>query len=131
MNYDYNRIDKAAGRERNRRNIKKPREISFSIPGLGVLGDPEITISGTGDGICGPEITLEINGERLYEYTEEDAIKLQGESEGQGMNDIKQIQLLKNAIEAYENGEILEAKDMAIEFINNVTDFETESEDEE
>ncbi len=47
------------------------------------------------------------------------------------MNDIKQIQLLKNAIEAYENGEILEAKDMAIEFINNVTDFETESEDEE
>lgn len=44
------------------------------------------------------------------------------------MNDIKQIQLLKNAIEAYENREILEAKDMAIEFINNVTDFETESE---
>lgn len=46
------------------------------------------------------------------------------------MNDKKQIQLLKNAIEAYENGEILEAKDMAIEFINNITDFETESEDE-
>jgi len=44
------------------------------------------------------------------------------------MNDKKQIQLLKNAIEAYENGEILEAKDMAIEFINNITDFEIESE---
>lgn len=54
---------------------KRPREISFSIPGLGVLGDPEITISSTGDGICGPEITLEINGGRLYEYKEEDAIK--------------------------------------------------------
>lgn len=46
------------------------------------------------------------------------------------MNDKKQIQLLKNAIKAYENGEILEAKDMAIEFINNITDFEAESEDE-
>lgn len=47
------------------------------------------------------------------------------------MNDIKQIQLLKNAIDAYEKGEIIEAKDMAIEFINNITDFETESEDKE
>lgn len=45
------------------------------------------------------------------------------------MNDKKQIQLLKSAIDAYEAGEILEAKDMAIEFINNITDFETESED--
>ena len=44
------------------------------------------------------------------------------------MNDKKRIQLLKDAIKAYENGEILEAKDMAIEFINNITDFETESE---
>lgn len=43
------------------------------------------------------------------------------------MNDKKQIQLLRDAIDAYENGEILEAKDMAIEFINNITDFETES----
>lgn len=43
------------------------------------------------------------------------------------MNDKKQIQLLKDAIDAYENGEILEAKDMAIEFINNITDFEIES----
>lgn len=47
------------------------------------------------------------------------------------MNDKKQIQLLKNAIDAYETGEILEAKDMAIEFINNITDFEAESEDKE
>jgi len=43
------------------------------------------------------------------------------------MNDKKQIRLLKDAIDAYENGEILEAKDMAIEFINNITDFEIES----
>lgn len=42
------------------------------------------------------------------------------------MDDKKQIQLLKDAIDAYENGEILEAKDMAIEFINNITDFEAE-----
>ena len=47
------------------------------------------------------------------------------------MNDKKQIQLLKNAIDAYEVGEIIEAKDMAIEFINNITDFEAESEDKE
>ena len=46
------------------------------------------------------------------------------------MNDKKQIELLENAIKAYKNGEIIEAKDMAIEFINNITDFEVESEDE-
>ncbi len=45
------------------------------------------------------------------------------------MNDEKQMQLLKDAIKAYETGEILEAKDAAIEFINNITDFETEWED--
>lgn len=48
-----------------------------------------------------------------------------------GMNDKEQIQLLKNAIDAYESGEILESKDMAIEFINNITDFVAESEDKE
>lgn len=47
------------------------------------------------------------------------------------MNDKKQIQLLKNAIDAYETGEIIEAKDMAIEFVNNITDFEIKMEDEE
>ena len=44
------------------------------------------------------------------------------------MDDKKQVQLLENAIKAYENGEIIEAKDMAIEFINNITDFEMEFE---
>ena len=47
------------------------------------------------------------------------------------MDDKVQIKLLSDAIVAYENGEILEAKDMAIEFINNITDFEAESEVEE
>ena len=47
------------------------------------------------------------------------------------MNDKKQIQLLKDAIDAYENGEILEAKDKAIEFIDNITDFEAESDIEQ
>lgn len=45
------------------------------------------------------------------------------------MNDLNQVKLLQDAIEAYENGEILEAKDKAIEFINNITDFEIECED--
>jgi len=44
------------------------------------------------------------------------------------MDDKVQIKLLSDAIMAYEKGEILEAKDMAIEFINNITDFEVESE---
>lgn len=44
------------------------------------------------------------------------------------MDDKIQIKLLNDAITAYENGEILEAKDMAIDFINNITDFEAESE---
>ena len=47
------------------------------------------------------------------------------------MNDKNQIQLLKDAISAYEAGEILEAKDIAIEFINNITNFEAESGDKE
>lgn len=42
------------------------------------------------------------------------------------MNDIKQMQLLKDALKAYEDGLIIEAKDMAIEFINAITDFEKE-----
>ena len=46
------------------------------------------------------------------------------------MNDENQIQLLKDAIRAYENGEIFEAKDKAIKFINNITDFEAESEEQ-
>ncbi len=45
------------------------------------------------------------------------------------MDDENQIQILKDAIKSYENGEILEAKDKAIEFINNITDFEAESEE--
>ena len=44
------------------------------------------------------------------------------------MDDKVQIKLLSDAIRTYENGEILESKDKAIEFINNITDFESESE---
>ena len=45
---------------------KKPREISFDIPSLGLLARPEISISGTGDGLCGAELTLQISGGSLY-----------------------------------------------------------------
>ena len=48
------------------------------------------------------------------------------ESEECKMNDKNQVKLPQDAIEAYENGEILEAKDKAIEFINNITDFESQ-----
>lgn len=42
------------------------------------------------------------------------------------MDDNKQINLLNEAIQSYKNGEIIEAKDLAIQFINNITDFEYE-----
>ncbi len=39
----------------------RPREVSFSLPEDGVfISKPEITISSTGDGIAGAELTLEI-----------------------------------------------------------------------
>lgn len=44
----------------------KPREIKFDIPTLGLLSNPDIEVVCTGDGIAGPELTLEINGGRLY-----------------------------------------------------------------
>ena len=53
---------------------RKPREIGFMIPTLGLLSNPHIEISCTGDGIAGPEITLEINGGRLYPETEDDRL---------------------------------------------------------
>ena len=46
------------------------------------------------------------------------------------MDDERQIRLLQHAIAAYDNGAIIEAKDAAIEFINNITDFEADFEAE-
>lgn len=40
----------------------KPRNISVSINGR-YMPDPQISLSSTGDGICGPEIDLDIEGE--------------------------------------------------------------------
>lgn len=51
---------------------KKPREISIMIKGKGYMPHPEITLSGTGDGIAGPEIDLDIDGE-IWEEEDEDA----------------------------------------------------------
>lgn len=42
----------------------KPREISLIINGR-YMPNPQITLSSTGDGICGPEIDLDINGKWL------------------------------------------------------------------
>ena len=49
----------------------RPREISFDIPTLGFLANPDIKVSSTSDGIVGPEITLEINGGKLYPEDED------------------------------------------------------------
>ena len=42
----------------------KSREISLTINGRYMI-NPQIKVSSTGDGICGPEIDLDINGEWL------------------------------------------------------------------
>lgn len=42
---------------------KRPREISITINGKLFMGNPTISISGTGDGTCGPEIDLDIDGD--------------------------------------------------------------------
>lgn len=41
---------------------KRPREISLTVNGR-FMPDPIITLSSTGDGIAGPEISLDIDGE--------------------------------------------------------------------
>lgn len=45
---------------------KRPREISLTVNGQ-FMPHPEITLSSTGDGICGPEISLDVDGEILGE----------------------------------------------------------------
>lgn len=44
----------------------KPREISLTINGKYMVC-PQITLSSTGDGVCGPEIDLDIEGEWFEE----------------------------------------------------------------
>lgn len=41
---------------------KRPREISLTVNGR-LMPNPEIKLSSTGDGICGPEINLDVDGE--------------------------------------------------------------------
>lgn len=48
---------------------KRPREISLTVNGK-YMPNPEITLSSTGDGICGPEISLDIDGE-MWEIEEQ------------------------------------------------------------
>jgi hypothetical protein len=42
----------------------KPRKISLTVNGR-FLPEPQITLSSTGDGIAGPEIALDVDGEWL------------------------------------------------------------------
>ena len=42
----------------------KPRNISLTINGR-YMPNPQISLSNTGDGICGAEIDLDINGDWL------------------------------------------------------------------
>ena len=56
----------------------RPRKISFNIPTLGLLSEPTIEVTCTGDGIVGPSITFDINGGRLYreeDYPEDEPLK--------------------------------------------------------
>lgn len=51
----------------------KPREISLFINGI-YMPNPQITLSSTGDGICGAEIDLDVCGEWLEQEPCDDAI---------------------------------------------------------
>lgn len=51
----------------------KSREISLTINGRYMI-NPQINVSGTGDGICGAEIDLDINGEWLEQEHCDNAI---------------------------------------------------------
>lgn len=44
----------------------KPRELSLTINGK-YMPNPQITLSSTGDGICGAEIDLDVDGEFFEE----------------------------------------------------------------
>lgn len=52
----------------------KPRNISLYINGR-CMPNPQISLSSTGDGICGPEIDLDIEGEWFEEQPSEDYIR--------------------------------------------------------
>lgn len=54
----------------------KPREISLTINDR-YMPNPQITLSSTGDGICGAEIDLDINGEWLEQEPCGDTISRQ------------------------------------------------------
>ena len=50
----------------------KPRKISLTVNGR-YLPEPQITISSTGDGICGPEIDFDVDGEWVEPESCDDA----------------------------------------------------------
>ena len=52
---------------------KRPREISITINGKLFIGNPTISVSGTGDGICGSEIDLDIDGDYEEINADEDS----------------------------------------------------------
>lgn len=58
----------------------KPRNISLSINGR-YMPNPQISLSSTGDGICGPEIDLDIEGDWLEQQPSEDCISRQAVDE--------------------------------------------------
>ena len=51
---------------------RRPREISFSINGKLFIPEPKIEVVRTGDGLCGPEVTLELTGKEMWEETEQE-----------------------------------------------------------
>lgn len=52
----------------------KPRQISLTINGR-YMPEPKISLSSTGDGICGPEIDLDVDGEWFAEPIEPTIIR--------------------------------------------------------
>lgn len=60
----------------------RPRKISLTVNGR-YLPEPKITISSTGDGIFGPEIDLDVDGEWMESEADEVLNKIKAEIEAE------------------------------------------------
>lgn len=60
----------------------RPRKISLTVNGR-YLPEPKITISSTGDGILGPEIDLDVDGEWMESEADEVLNKIKAEIEAE------------------------------------------------
>ena len=108
----------------------KPRVISLTVNGR-YLPEPQITLSSTGDGICGPEIDFDVDGE-WYEpdpcddaISREEMLKYQWYLHGKMSNEENHklwqfIKSLPSVTPKQKTGEWIELKDQKPEEFEDV-----------